>query len=855
MEKKWLIRPADERCRYLSQTLNISEVTAKILIDRGISSIEAAQQFLYPDLKQLHSPLLLPDMDKAVRRIAEALADQESITIYGDYDVDGQTSVVLLLEVLRSLVPDPELVQYYIPNRMDEGYGLHQDALKEISAASSLVITVDCGITACAEAEFAKNLGLDLIITDHHEPKSELPQAAAVINPKRSDSRYPFSELAGVGVAYKLVQALGEYYDRDFSQYLDLVALGTVSDLVPLVDENRIFVKFGLKQLELTERLGLAALIRICNLKAPYKAADLGFKLGPRLNAVGRMGESARGVELLLSRDRLQAQKLAETLDYENRVRQETEAEIFEEAVAMIEANNWKQDAVIVVAKEDWHPGVIGIVASRIVDRYYRPTIVISLSDGVGKGSARSISGFNLYNGLRQVSDLLVQFGGHEMAAGLTVQAERISELRARLNEIAASSLQPEDLIPKVRIDYQLNIKDINHQLLREFELLEPFGMGNPTPVLQISGSVLSTKPIGIDRDHLRCIIQDHEGEVMEAVGFGMYQKLRTVDGYRENVDFAVYPQPGYRDPSKIELIVRDFQVAQAVNTFIEEWMLERYPWQLPESYNRISHLHEPFQRHSTIGGDYNIIDSRNVWDKNGELRRWLDPQKKVLIYAASPARVLDVCRELRIAVPNGANFIGFEHELLTAEEREQLLALIAAGTITWVVSTGIWQPAGEWEQIALYDAVAEPEFLFHLLQKLGAGGDFLALFGRRDCSWLQGQISCLFPDRDLLARFYIMMMRAGTDELSYAKLDQIGEALKLTESVDFIVDVFAELDLIKKSAAGVKILPKPAQKLDLCTSVLYNRGKTRREQISAYLQHCLERGFLDELKRENTSY
>ena len=849
MEKRWLIQPAEKRYAHLSRELNISEVTAKILADRGINSAEQARHFLYPDFSQLHEPLLLPDMDKAVARIGRALADQEIITIYGDYDVDGQTSVVLLMEVLRSIASDPDLIQYYIPHRMDEGYGLHQEALEEISETSSLVITVDCGITACKEAEFAKGLGLDLIITDHHEPKDELPDAAAVINPKRRDSQYPFSELAGVGVAYKLVQALGIHYGRDFSQWLDLVALGTVSDLVPLVDENRVLVKFGLKQMENTVSLGLETLIRICGLKPPYKASDLGFKLGPRLNAVGRMGESARGVELLLSRERFKAQRLAETLDQENRIRQQTEAEIFEQAVAMIEANNWGEDAAIVAACEDWHPGVIGIVASRVVDRYYRPTVIISLSDGVGKGSARSISGFNLYEGLRQTDDLLEQFGGHEMAAGLTVQAQRIPELRERLNDIVRSSLKPEDFIPKVRIDYKLNIKDINQQLLHEFELMEPFGMGNPTPVLQISGSVLSTKPMGMDQEHLRCIIQDHEGAVMEAVGFGMYHAIQSVDSYRENIDFAVVPQPAYRDPSKIELLLRDFQVDKGIDTYIEDWMLNRYPWELPNTYERISQLEESFPQHSSGNAAYNIIDSRNVWDKVNELKTYLDPHKRALIYAASPLQVMNLCRELRIAVPNGANFIGFEHEYLSASEREELHVLIETNNITWVVSTGIWNPDWQWDQIVLYDPPAVPEFLVSLVGKLIPGGDLLVIYGRKECSWMQGKIKQLFPDRDLLAGFYVQMMRVGKEQLTHADLSRIAAVLNLDEGMEFIVDVFAELDLIRKNDQGVKIMPKPAQKLDLCTSVLYNRGKTRREQISAYLQHCLERGFLDELK------
>lgn len=852
MKKMWLITPPSEQWRHLQKELGLSEVTAKILADRGIDTVEAAGTFLNPEYSQLHSPLLLPDMEAAVERIVEALADAEPITIYGDYDVDGQTSVVLLVEVLRSLARDPALIGYFIPNRMDDGYGLHQDALVEIGKTSSLVITVDCGVTAAAEAEFARTIGLDLIITDHHEVQAELPKAVAVINPKRRDSRYPFPYLAGVGVAYKLVQALGEHYGRDFRKFLDLVALGTVADLVPLVDENRVFVKLGLKQLEHSQCLGLRALTGVCGMKAPHKASDLGFKLGPRLNAVGRMGESARGVELLLSRDPRQARALAEVLDQENRARQEKEAEIFRQAVEMIEANGWQEGPAIVVADQGWHPGVIGIVASRIVDQYYRPTVVIALEDGVGKGSARSISGFNLYEGLKAVDELLVEFGGHEMAAGLTVDERQIPELRQALGEIVRSRLKPEDFIPKVRIDGKISIKDINHKLLREFELLEPFGMGNPTPVLQVTGSVLSTRPMGVDQEHLRCLIQDQEGAVIEAVGFGMYQALQRVERYREQMDFAVVPQPGYSDPAKIELLVRDFQAGLEPGNFIEEWMWVRYPWQLPEEYDQLTLLNQEADGVGTAQVIGNIIDQRNVWDKAKAVQEHVDPHKRVLIYASTPARALQICRELRIAIPAGA-CIGFEHQFLTEAEREELPRLMEAGSISWVVSTGSWEPERQWDQVVVYDACPDPALFTALLTKLKPGGDLIAVYGRDDCSRMQGRIQRLLPDRDLLARFYVALQRAGAQKLLPDQLGAIAWSLNLREGAEFALGVFSELGLIHKAENYVELLPKPEQKLDLNASVLYNRGKTKRMQIITHLQRCLERGFFDGFKGKNS--
>lgn len=852
MKKMWLITPPSEQWRPLQTELGLSAVTAKILADRGIGSVEAARKFLNPEYGQLHAPLLLPDMGAAVERIAQALAGGEPITVYGDYDVDGQTSVVLLVEALRSLAQAPELIDYYIPNRMDEGYGLHQDALASIAKSSSLVITVDCGVTAVAEAEYARQIGLDLIITDHHEPKAELPAAVAVINPKRVDSRYPFPYLAGVGVAYKLVEALGSHYSRDFRKYLDLVALGTVADLVPLVDENRVFVKLGLQQLEHSHSLGLRELAKVCGLKAPYKASDLGFKLGPRLNAVGRMGESARGVELLLSRDLRQARSLAEVLDQENKARQETEAEIFRQAEKIIEANGWQEDPVIVVAEHNWHPGVIGIVASRIVERYYRPAIVISLEDGTGKGSARSIAGFNIYEGLKAVEEMLLEFGGHEMAAGLTVAADVIPKLRQALAEIVRSRVKPEDFIPKVRIDGKISIKEIDHKLLREFELLEPFGMGNPTPVLQVTGSVLSTRPMGVDQEHLRCLIQDQEGTVIEAVGFGMYQALQQVDRYREQVNFAVVPRPGYTDPTKIELLVRDFQADLEPGNFVEEWMWARYPWQLSMEYDQL-YLVDQDDLVSTAPVFGNIIDQRNVWNKVKAVQEHADPQKRVLIYAATPARALQLCRDLRIAVPTG-NRIGFEHQLLTSREREELEALIREGTITWVVSTGRWVPGWLWDQVVIYDACPELPVLKTLIKQLQPGGDLIAVYGRDECAWLQGKITRMLPDRDLLAGFYLALRRAGGTKLTQSQVNAAAGSLNLHDGAEFAIGVFCELGLLQKGEGYVELLPKPVQKLDLNASVLYNKGTSKRIQILTHLRRCLERGFLDGLKVKNPS-
>ncbi len=854
--KHWYIKPHSEHAVKLSNGLGVSEITAKILMDRGIQSKVKAREFLCPDYDNLHSPWLLPDMELAVKRIMKALKNDENITIYGDYDVDGQTSIALLVSVLESLASGPGTINYYVPNREKEGYGLHQGALTKIAETSSLVITVDCGISAIPEIDYARSIGLDVIVTDHHEPGIKLPAALGVINPKRIDSEYPFSQLAGVGVAYKLVQALGEKYQRDFRHWLDLVALGTVADLVPLINENRIFVSLGLKQLERTSLMGLKALLKVCNVKGPCRASDLGFKLGPRLNAVGRMGESGRGIELLLSSEKNQAQFLAGVLDSENKLRQEIEAEIFSEALTIIEENNWSQDPVILVAKENWHVGVIGIVASRLVEKYYRPIILISIENGLGKGSARSISGFNLYQALSSCQELLLEFGGHEMAAGLSISPDNVVDLRKSLANLAKQVLKSEDYIPKVRIDAEITLKDINHHLLKELKLLEPFGIGNPTPVFKFSGSVLNIRSMGRAGEHLRCLIQDQQGQSLEAVGFGMYQAMEENEKYREMINFAVYPQYGYYDPNKFELLLRDFQVPPVfeATSYIEDWCINRYPWETSIDYQNISHLRllpfeeEPLTSELTLA---NIIDSRDSWDKTNEIRRLLSPDQTSLIYGATPERVMELCRNLRISIPKGNEFVGFEHELLTTEERNELEQLLDSGKLRWVITTGVWSSNRKWDQILLYDAFCHSGLLMKLIEGLKADGILIFLYGKQDCRWLQGKIQSRYPNRQTLAELYLGLIKAKND-VSLKDAISIGGAIGLREGLLDGLNILEELDLIKKADNQIKILPKPVQRLDLNTSLLYNECITRREQCLAYLQCCLERGFIHGFKRKD---
>ncbi|MDU4960644.1 MAG: single-stranded-DNA-specific exonuclease RecJ [Sporomusaceae bacterium] len=484
----------------------------QLLLNRGLDDAAAAQQFLAGTLQQLQDPFLLKGMAAAVDRTAAAIAAGEKIVVYGDYDVDGITATALVYNCLREL---GATIEYYIPERQSEGYGLHSEALQAIAAAGAgLVITVDCGISAWQEVESAGRL--DIIVTDHHQPPERLPAATAVINPKQPGCPYPEKELAGVGVAFKFCQALASRLEQrrlDCFRYLDLVAIGTVADMVPLTGENRLLVKFGIDRLRHTENAGLAALISVCELQsASIDAGKIGFVIAPRLNAAGRLNHAAAGVELLTSPASEPVRELAQTLDLTNRERQEVERDILEKAEAALAATDWQNAKALVIAGEDWHPGVIGIVASRLVERYYRPTILISVRDGIGKGSCRSIPGFDMYEGLSRCAEWLLQFGGHRQAAGLSLKAADIDLFRQKFNETVSQELTEADFLPVLNIDAMVSLNELNASLIEQLACLEPFGMGNPSPLLACSPVKLqSAAAFGKDKRHLRLWVCERE--------------------------------------------------------------------------------------------------------------------------------------------------------------------------------------------------------------------------------------------------------------------------------------------------------------------------------------------------------
>lgn len=535
MEKIWRIDETDEAAeRRLAAAIGISPMVARLLLQRGIKEVEAARRFLYPETEQhYYDPFLLQDMDKAVARIEKAIAEDASIIVYGDYDVDGITSASLLVRALRRLGGKAD---YYIPTRQ-EGYGLHEDTLRRLAKEGvSLVVSVDCGISAIAEVEALQG-ALDIVITDHHLPGPVLPSAVAVVNPHRAGETYPFQDLAGVGVAWKLCQALWKKLrGEEFSEDLELVAMGTVADMVPLLDENRKLVREGLRRFASTSITGLAELIRVAGLEdQTVTAGSIGFILGPRLNAAGRLETASKGVELLLSEEREKAAALAESLDAANTERKAVEQEILAQAEAQLAAIDTEKARVLVVAGEGWHPGVIGLVASRLTEKYYRPSVAICLQDGVGKGSCRSIRGYNIFDALTACRETLLQFGGHAMAAGLSVAANHVDDLREGLEKFAAIHLTPEDYTPVLKAAAELNPAALTLDLLDEITLLEPFGVANPQPLFFCQDVTAEyVRRMGQAQNHLSCAVGG-----TRVVGWRMGDEVPLVEAGAIDIAYA----------------------------------------------------------------------------------------------------------------------------------------------------------------------------------------------------------------------------------------------------------------------------------------------------------------------------
>ena len=524
MNKSWSFFESNEiLAEKISKKYNISNLLAQILINKNIIKDEEIKKFLKPTRNDFYDPFLMPDMEKAVNRILEAKENKEKVLIFGDYDVDGITSTAVLKQYLKQIEIEAD---YYIPNRLLEGYGLNNKAIEKIAQKDiQLLITVDCGITSIEETEFAKSKGIDVIITDHHEPGEELPRAIAVVDAKRKNNKYPFNQLAGVGVVFKLIQALSlklNIEEKEYLKYLDLVCLGTISDIVPLVDENRVIAKLGLKLVNVTKNIGLKELL----VSSGYKLADsttISFGIAPRINACGRMGHANQALELLLSNNKVEVVYLAEKLNYYNKERQAKEKDIFNDAIQQINSKE-KNNPAIILANEGWHHGVTGIVSSKITEMFFKPSILVGFEGEEGKGSGRSIPGIDLHEVLLKCGSKLEKSGGHAMAIGLSIKKENFNDFKNEVNEyLKTKNIQ--NIKKIIKIDITANLKEISLQTIEELNLLEPFGEENKVPLFCIKNLKIDSIRALTEGKHLKLTLRD-ENMVIDAIGFNLGEKV-----------------------------------------------------------------------------------------------------------------------------------------------------------------------------------------------------------------------------------------------------------------------------------------------------------------------------------------
>lgn len=819
----------------VTNKLNINDNIAQIIINRGINSYEDIQMYANPSFDFLRNPFLLKDMDKAVERIKSAIQNNEKICIYGDYDVDGVSSTSILKLYFKSIEYP---VQYYIPNRLEEGYGLNKEAIKNVfDMGTDLVITVDCGITSVNEVKYANELGMDIIVTDHHECQGEIPDAYAVINPKQKDCLYPFKGICGCGVAFKLIHALcGEKFKEEIYRYLEIVSLATICDVMPVLDENRIIVKNGLEIIGKGNNIGMKALIEVCGLEnIKIKSSHLGFSIGPRINASGRLGFSNLGVELFTTDDENEAKMLAETMDMKNQERQLIEARIHQEAEQIISSDiQYEKDKVIVLAGENWHHGIIGIVASKLTEKYYKPCILLCIEGDEATGSARSIKGFDIFSALSECKEYMEKFGGHEQAAGLTVKRENIEALRRKINEIADYELEKEDLIEEIKIEYEIDEKDINLDTVRELHLLEPFGIKNPTPYFMLRGCyVKNAFLIGKDKNHLKInVIKENE---FECIGFGMshlMDKFKVDD--LVDIVFQI-DENTFNGNTKVQLLLKDIYLHRPNKIYeypnylikVEEMIgndikQNKLRWGLDSSERQS----EYFRRYSVDElKSRNTFSAESIYYKNNEIDLsyisigYISGRNNSVngfiegIYKPNRLEnIFDILDDGDLIIVNSLNgyFRAMSDINALSDKKIDYIFLSNIDKTDFKV----------YNKIIMYDYFDNCSEIEYILESKKNNSEFLINFNYSDYVYInnKNRESCFVRDEFVMA--YKFFMKSGKQEMKFSEFIQIMGLSPI--KVDIILMVLRDENLIKynidyeKDIFEFELLPKPETKLDL---------------------------------------
>ncbi|MGL5712450.1 MAG: single-stranded-DNA-specific exonuclease RecJ, partial [Paraclostridium sp.] len=776
--------------------IKISKEISQILKNRGVNSQKDSEIFMNPSLGYLRDPFLMKDMDKAVKRIKEAISNNEKIWIYGDYDVDGVSSTSILCIYFNSINCP---VNYYIPNRLEEGYGINEDAIKLINEQGcNLIISVDCGITSVKEVALANSLGIDVIVTDHHECQDEIPRAYAVINPKQEDCNYPFDMLCGCGVAFKIIQALTpeEEFKYSMNKYLEIVTLATICDIVPLVDENRIIVKNGLRLMKEGYNIGLRELTKVCGIETEkIGSSHIGFSIGPRINAAGRLGYSYLGVELFTTNSKEEAIEIANLLEEKNNERQMIESKMYQEAEAIINSNErYNNDKVLIIANEGWQHGVIGIVASKLTEKYYKPTILLTIEDGEATGSARSIKGFSIFDALMKCSDILGRFGGHDQAAGLSLDSNNIEELRNRVNTFADDNLTEEDLIENVAVEFELEEDAINFNLIEELHALEPFGMSNPSPRFIIRN--LEIKDIfrmGKEKNHLKInLLKD---KTYECIGFNM---AYLAEGYSvgDKVDVLFQlDENTYMGNRKIQFLLKDIRMSYPKNVDKNT-----------DSIKLLNYIRPNVDQYKGIN-EYNNIDTEGNKDIN----------------------IFDYINENSLIITNSLN--GFYRAIsdisLTEYEFDVNYNVIKNNNINKVQL--IFYPYIDkidfkrYNNIILYDYLYNVSEYSCIYEYIAKECEIIKYYDKNDLLYINSIVNNSIPDREEFVNIYKLMLK--NSELNI-NLTDIKSTLGIRPLKLFtILNVFKDLSLLdfyideNTNILKMKIMPKPNTKLDLNSS------------------------------------
>lgn len=815
--KKWTLKYKGEvKETNLSKKINISPEISQILNNRGIENEKDAEIFMNPSLEYLRDPFLMKDMKKSTERIKKAIENKERIYIYGDYDVDGVSSTSILYLYFKSIgFP----VKYYIPNRLEEGYGINEDAIKKIhDDGCDLIITVDCGITSVKEVELANELGIDVIITDHHECQSEIPDAYAIVNPKQEDCNYPFDMLCGCGVAFKMIQALTdeEEFKTSMFDYLEIVTLATICDIVPLIDENRIIVKNGLKLMKEGKNLGLRELIKVCGIETnKIGSSHIGFSIGPRINASGRLGYSYLGVQLFTTDNEDEAKEIANILEGKNIERQMIESKMYKEAEEILSSDErFKDDKVLVIAKEGWQHGIIGIVASKLTEKYYKPTILLTIEDGEATGSARSIKGFSIFDALVSCKDLMNKFGGHEQAAGLALDAKNIDELRLRINEIADYNLSKEDLIEHIKVEYELKEDSATLDLVDNLHKLEPFGLSNPSPRFIMRDLLLTNIfKMGKNKQHLKIIVENKKS--YECVGFNMaYLADNFQLGDKVDILFQV-DENNYNNERKVQFLLKDIRLSHPKSAVTNNLSMKLFEKISPENKDSLYFVNTNEEDLVIdIDGDKNI----NIFDYIEEDTLVITNTLNGFYRALSDISLTDVEYEINF------NYIN---------EKNNKVQLIFSPNIDKI-------DLKRYNRVILYDYLYNKEEYSYLNKNILNSDNIIKYYGEEDKIYLKNIVDNIVPSREEFINIYKQMLMSKELHLN---LDEIKRVFKILPLKTFIIfKVFKELNLLnfemnyEDNTVTICLLQKPDKKLNLDESLILNNLKAlKQEYVKSY--------------------